>query len=220
MPYRFVPPTTGQYYHVFNRGVARLPIFDDDHDYAAARLGMRYYRHTSQPMRLSYFKRQPIEGQQQLLKHLAEEPELVRLVAFTLMPNHFHLLLQQLVDGGIQTFIARWLGSYSRYFNERHERVGALFQAGFKAVPIYSTELLVHISRYLHLNLIVSGILTFEELMSSSRSSFPEYIGKPELVDPTIVLSQFSSPIAYRSFVEDHADYGRSLEQIKHLVVE
>ena len=77
---------------------------------------------------------------------------LVTFVSYVLMPNHFHLLVQQLTDDGISRLMKLLSDSYTRYFNTKNERVGPLLQGQFKAVRVESDEQLLHLSPYIHLN--------------------------------------------------------------------
>lgn len=68
------------------------------------------------------------------------------------MPNHFHLLIKQTEQNGISEFVGKFSNSYTKYYNTKHNRVGALLQGQLKAVLIESGEQLIHVSRYIHLN--------------------------------------------------------------------
>ncbi len=220
MPIRELPLVTGSYYHVLNRGVAKLPTFLDDHDYRHALTALEYYTTIEPPMRLSELSRLHQSSWRRIRDELRSEPKLVEIVAFSLMPNHFHLLLKQLVDDGITTLLRRWLNSYSRYFNTRHDRVGSLFQGVFKAVLIHSTEQLVHVSRYIHINAPVAGIIPADQVAAYPWSSMREYLGAPGFCKPDIILEQFQDARAYEAFVLDQIDYARQLDAIKHLTLE
>lgn len=221
MPVRLVPLVTGEYYHVLNRGITDQPIFLDKRDYRRMLLALSYYRYITPPVRLSLFKALNIEQQTYLWKDLdSKDQKLVELVAFSLMPNHFHLLLKQVVDGGVSTFIRRLTNSYTRAFNTRAERRGPIFQGAFKAVHISTDEQLLHVSRYIHLNPVVSYVIPEERLMTYPWTSLPEYIGVQSLVDASPVLAHFKTKANYKNFVLDQVDYGKKLEAIKHLSLE
>ena len=137
------------------------------------------------------------------------------------MPNHFHLLLQQLTDGGISKFIKHIGDSYTRYFNTKKERVGPLFQGAFKAVHVETNDQLIHLSRYIHLNPLVSFIVKEENFLSYPWSSLQIYLKKRHnFVNPKPVLEQFKTNDEYLQFVLDQIDYGKELEKIKHLILE
>ena len=136
------------------------------------------------------------------------------------MPNHFHLLLKQLNDGGVQEFIRKVSNSYSKYFNTKNKRVGPLFQGEFKAVTIESDEQLLHVSRYIHLNPYVSGLV--KDLKDFRYSSYLDFIGlrNDTLCNKKVILSFFKSSKEYKDFVSDQKSYGIELERIKHLLID
>ena len=99
----------------------------------------------------------------------------VKLLAYCLMPNHFHLLLQQSSIDGITKFMRRITNAYVSYFNTRNERTGALFQGKFKASLIEQDSYLLHLSRYIHSNPLEVRPLT--RLEDYPYSSYREYLG-------------------------------------------
>ncbi len=140
------------------------------------------------------------------------------MITFCLIPNHFHLLVQQKSDNGISKFLRQVIDSYTRYFNTKYQRVGPLFQGTFKAVRIETNEQLVHVSRYIHLNPLTSYIVGEENIIKYSWSSMKDFIsGNAKLVNSEIVLSNFKSANDYLKFVLDQAGYAKELAKIKHL---
>lgn len=136
------------------------------------------------------------------------------------MPNHFHLLLKQVQEGGISEFMRRFIHSYTKYLNTKNHTEGPLFQGMFKAVLVESDEQLIHLSRYIHLNPLVSQVT--ENLNTYQDSSYPAYIGldnKPKISKEDI-LNFFKSPKDYEKFVSDQADLGRTLELLKHQTID
>jgi len=145
------------------------------------------------------------------------------VVAWCLMPNHFHLLLKQTKNAGIENFLQRVAGSCSHYFNTKYKRKGPLFEGRFQAIRIESDEQLLHLSRYIHLNPYSGYVVkTLRQLEDYPYSSFPEYIEKKEVevCNKDIILEEFDTPKSYKKFVFDQADYQRSLERIKHQTLE
>lgn len=185
-------------------------------------LTLSYYRFTKPPMKLSRFKELSKEEQESYLIELEDKNEkLVTLVAFALIPNHFHLLLRQEKDNRISIFVSKATNSYTKYFNTKKERVGALFQGVFKAIHVETDEQLLHLSRYIHLNPLVSFVVREKDFLSYSWSSLSGYLkGELTLVDSKPVIAHFSSPLKYQEFVLDQADYAKHLEEIKHLTLE
>lgn len=222
MPIRFTPLVNDQYYHLYNRGVAYQPTFSSNRDYERFILCLSYYRFNNLPFRLSKLLQISKEERQRILANLEATHDLVvDLIAFCLMPNHIHLLVKQVADGGISKFMRQVADSFTRYFNTKYQRVGPLFQGAFKAVRIETDEQLLHVSRYIHLNPLTSYLVREEHFIDYPWSSLKDYLGKDsKLVNPKIVLSNFKVSNDYLKFVMDQADYGKELEKIKHLALE
>lgn len=221
MATRNIPLVSGEYYHVFNRGITQQPTYLGKRDYSQMLLDLSYYRFTTPPLKLSLFKTLNLEQRSYLWKELQyKDDKLTEAISFAFMPNHFHLLLRQTADNGISTFMRRLSNSYTRFFNSKYERKGSLFQGAFKAVHISSSEQLVHVSRYLHINPVVSCVIKQQEMFDYPWTSLPEFLEEPNIVNPEPVLSFFSSKDDYRNFVLDQVDYGKRLEEIKRLILE
>lgn len=197
-------------------------MFLNKRDYEQALLSLFYYRVLKPPIKFSRFKDGPWEWRRQVYAQMsADRNGHAEVVSFVFMPNHFHLLLKQTAGRGIGTFMSKFANSYTKYFNTKHKRPGPVFQGVFKAVHVESEEQLVHLSRYIHLNPLVSGVVAESDFFNYSWSSFREYVsGQSErlLMDP--VLDLFPSPEDYKKFVLDRANYGKQLEEIKHLTFE
>lgn len=99
-----------------------------------------------------YFNNRDIRYHDMRHTERRERKLLVDIHAFCLMPNHYHLLLSQRVQGGISLFMRKLNGGYSRYFNKRHERTGTLFERRYKSVSIGSQAHFIHLPYYIHLN--------------------------------------------------------------------
>lgn len=222
MPARMVPFGTDEYYHVFNRGVAYQPVYTSVKDYERFLLCLSYYRFTQPPFKLSRLLQLESGKREDVLENLERERDtLVDVIAFCLMPNHFHLLLQQKKDGGISRYIKHVTDSYTRYFNTKRKRVGPLFQGAFKAVHVETNEQLLHVSRYIHLNPLVSYVVKEADFLSYAWSSLSEYREASQgMITTAPVLQQFRSREAYIQFVLDQAGYGKELEKIKHLRID
>jgi len=218
---RRTPLVNEDFYHVFNRGIARAPTFMSIANYKQAMLALSYYRFLNPPMSLSRFKKLAVEERRKLLDDLQETKKFIEIVSFVLMPNHFHFLIKQIRDNGISKFISQFTNSYTRYFNTVFDRVGPLFQGVFKSVHIETNEQLLHVSRYIHLNPVASNVIRVKDLFFYPWSSFPDYLdSKSSLVWMEPVLGQFKTHQAYKKFVLDQVDYAKELEKIKHLIIE
>lgn len=224
MPGRKTPLVTGEIYHVINRGVWSLPVFNTRRDYFRILNATLYYQNVGALLSYSKFLSLPLNERLLRLKFLEKSRKfLVEIIAYCFMPNHIHFLLQQMEEDGISKFIGKLTNSYTRYFNTKNERTGPLFQGRFKAVRVETDEQLVHVSRYIHLNPYSSHIVnSLEDLVNYFYSSFPEYLGKVKTsyCFRQIVLGNFKNEEEYKKFVFDQANYQRTLEQIKHLALE
>ncbi|MCL4386966.1 transposase [Patescibacteria group bacterium] len=212
MPSRITPFVNEHYYHIYNRGVEKRNIFESGWDKSRFIKTMRYYQLEGPKPRLSNFFKY------QIFKPNFDK-KIVNIICYCLMPNHFHFLLKQVKDNGITEFVSKLSNSYTKYFNTKNKRVGPLFQGEFKSVLIESDEQLIHVSRYIHLNPLVSYLV--KDLNLYKWSSYREYInGTKGICDKKDILAFFNSPKQYKQFVLDQADYALNLELIKHQILE
>jgi len=218
------------YYHLYNRGVDKRIIFADQQDYAVF---------------LSYLKTYLLPKDEKELREKLDDPsidyktrdnvlkilrlnnfnETLDLMAYCLMPNHFHFLVHQTLAETIDKFMNSLCTRYSMYFNRRNKRVGPLFQGVYKAVVVETEEQLLHLSRYIHAQALdLQGLA----LQMKQPSSYPNYLGQisQEWVKADQILSFFKTAqrrgyrdfSSYQSFVEEHK--GEELEIIHKLTLE
>lgn len=142
-----VPIELETFHHVYNRGTEKRDIFMSDDDY---QLFLKY---------LYLLNDRDIESPAKLIRSQGEDAEkeidhkpLVAIVSYCLMPNHFHLLLHELFEGGISKFMQRLGTAYTMYFNDKYKHSGGLFQGTFKSKLITDEEYLLKIIDYIHLN--------------------------------------------------------------------
>lgn len=145
----------------------------------------------------------------------------MRIICYCLNPNHYHLILKQLSEGGISAFLQRLSGGYTQYFNIKHNRNGVLFQGKFKSVPIHSNEHLLHTSAYVNLNNRIHGVRK-----GAAISSWDEYLGniKGGLCSRGIILKQFKNLSEYKNFAEsllhDIIERKERLKELQELLLE
>lgn len=212
MPGRITPLVNGEFYHIYNRGSEKRSIYQQSRDYKRFQQTFYYYQFPGPKPRFSNFTKTD-------LFKTSFNSGIVEIICYCLMPNHFHFLIKQLKDGGISIFMSQLSNSYTKYFNTKYRRVGPLLQGAFKAVIIESTEQLIHVSRYIHLNPVVSDLTKKPE--DYPWSSYLEYTQTNSLFcNPTEILNLFPSREKYKEFVEDQIDYGTTLEFIKHHLVD
>jgi len=193
------------YYHLYNRGVEKRIIFQDKQDYNVFVSYLKTYLLPKDEMML---KNQlsdsalPWVDKDKALKLLrmnnfADE---INLIAYCLMPNHFHFLLKQNSSNAIDRLMNSLGTRYTMYFNKKYKRVGSLYQSVYKAVQVESNEQLLYLSSYIHRNPLP------EKQLFSQPSSLPEYLknNKSEWIHPEIILSNFSKTnpkLSYKSFI-------------------
>lgn len=213
MPYRKIPLVNDEVYHIFNRGVAKLPIFEGRRDYNRFLNTFYYYQFQEPRPRFSQIKRFKVQN-------FENNQRIIEVLCYCLMPNHFHFMIKQLKKNGISQFMSKLSNSYTKYFNTIHGRVGPLLQGQFKAVRVESDEQLIHLSRYIHLNPTTSFLV--KDLKDHNWSSYLNYINSldDKLCSKTLLLSMFKSPQTYEQFVLDQQDYAQSLKIIKHKILD
>lgn len=137
---RKVPVVTGHIYHIFNRGVNKGEIFFAEEDYQRFLLTATHY--LIKTTKFSYEKAFILNDPGSL-----EEKPKVEILAYCLMPNHFHFLIKQLVDNGLSSYLQHVTNSYVHYVNIKYKRIGPLFQSRYKNILIETDEQLVHVLR-------------------------------------------------------------------------
>jgi putative transposase len=132
-----------------------------------------------------------------------EKNRYVELVNISLMPNHFHLLVKEIEEGGISRYMQRVLNSYTKYFNTKYGKSGHLFQGPYKIVHIETNEQLLYLSAYIHRN--PRSLEKWKNKESKYPwSSFQDCLGENRwgnLLKHDIVTGQFSIPSDYREYV-------------------
>ena len=221
-------PIENGIYHIYNRGVNKQEIFTSLQDYSVF---LNYLKEALSPIPklpdLPKFEVK-INGftfvkPRRLAKNFVGE---IELIAYALMPNHFHLLIKQNKKESMEAFMRSVATRYSMYFNKSNDRVGPLFQSVYKAVLVENENYLLHLSRYIHLN----PSENFENL-ASAYSSYADYIGvkKTPWLNPLPVLDYFNQPVSlefkkfnnYQNFVEKYEDSDRSQESfLEDLILE
>ena len=212
MPYREQQFANGEIYHIVTRGIDDNLLFKDINDYYRGIFSI-YEFDNSNPViirerrrsraglktKLKKSYRTPSSGDLQTsglckltdaLKTDARE-RLVDIFCFSFMPNHLHLLVKQIKEGGITKFMQKLGGGYGRYFNEKYERKGYVFQNRFAPIHVRTDEQLKTAFVYIHANAISlnepkwkeTGIKDPDKVIKFLEnefrwSSYFDYIGK------------------------------------------
>lgn len=206
------------FYHVYNRGVEKRDIFLDELDF---KIFLSYLKTYLLPKDIEALGKILSSNESSFAEKIKAEKEVplknfsseMDLIAYCLLPNHFHLLIRQKNSDGINRFMQAFTTRYAIHFNKKYHRAGSLFQGVYKAVLIRTEEQLLHVSRYIHLNPFSKTglkVQNFQQILWPF--SLPEYLGfrKTEWLKQEIVLSYFNRSNkgvnTYTKFMEEYAD--------------
>lgn len=204
----------GEYYHIFNRGTDKREIFSDKYDVFRFLQSIEEFNRveTGNDIFLSNrLKKNKKSGRREPTNN-----KLVNIICYCLNSNHFHLILEEITDGGISEFMKR-LGGYVLYYNEKYKRNGALFRGRFKSVHIGTNEQLLYCGVYVNLNNKVhkkfDGTKKHFLDLIPNRSSWNEYIGKSKtnFCNKDIILGESKNINSYKKDAEE------ILKEIKEL---
>ncbi len=190
MPYRGDELVQGHYYHVYNLGAGGGLLFFNPGNYEyCLRLVKRHFQKYGAPV-----------------------------IAYCMMPNHYHFLLRQETDVPLSKFINVLFSAYVQAVNRQQGRRGTLFAGRFRHVCVDREEYLVHLCRYVHLNPVKAKLVSHPD--DWPYSNYLEWIGQRAgtLKDETFIRERFPNPEAYRQFVADYQDEVRVREHIKKYI--
>ncbi len=219
---RKTPFAKGECYHIFNRGVDKRRVFENRRDFSRFFLSLDLLNDEEDGLMQLFrdFKKSNPKAQFSNFPKLSfgKRRPLIKLIAYCLNPNHYHLLVQQVADNGIERFMHKLGTSHTKYFNQKNERSGALFQGRFKSVHIESNEQLLYVSAYVNCNSEVHKIAKADNY---EWCSFPEYIGRRKggLCHKKIVLGQFRNLREYQKFAKINAKEMKSKKEAEKLML-
>jgi putative transposase len=146
----------GEYYHIFNRGAHKTNLFKDEKDWLRF---LFLILHSQSPISVVNISRfvipSALVGGFKVPDHYVAdivEKRFVEIVSFCLMPNHFHLILKESIEGGISEYMQRIAVGYTMYFNTKYKATGHVFQGRYKSVHIKDNNQLTYLSAYIHRN--------------------------------------------------------------------
>lgn len=227
----------GGYYHIYNRGVNKRTIFMDEQDYAVFLSYLKLYLLPKDEKALkkiiadsnaTYKEKEKAEAK----LHLNNFNSRIELIAYCLMPNHFHFLLKQVGEKDMEIFMRSVGTKYTMYFNRKYKRVGPLFQDTYKAVLMKTDAQILYLTRYIHRNPIKKinkKRLTkpsFKRILLSWPMSYQNYLGliRQDWVKPEFILQNFSESgfNSYEEFVEsdDSDDEVKSAYLLKDVTLD
>jgi putative transposase len=231
-----ISEATEEIFHVLNRGVDNRKIFLDEKDYFRFIHNLFEFNDPNPILNLGYrFNRgQSIDLRNQYNLNRKPRKLIVEILAFCLMPNHFHLLLRQKEKGGITKFMRKLGAGYANYFNQKYQRLGTLFQGRYKLILIKNEPHFIHLPYYIHFNpldLIMpewreKRIKNYQKaikfLASYRWSSHLDYIGKknfPSVTQREFLLKIFNGSENYRKMIKNWLKE-MDLTKIKNLILE
>jgi putative transposase len=211
----------GEYYHIYNRGTDKRKVFMTQQDYKRF-LALLYVCNGTNPVSINF------RGSTSEIFGWDRGKSLVKMCAYCLMPNHFHILVQETENGGISKFMQKLITGYTMYFNKIRERSGSLFQGRFRASHIDNDKYFSYIVSYIHLNPIKiiepewkeSGIKNKKKsevfLDKYTYSSFLDYCGIKRLENAIISQDSLpnysSSPNYFKTAVREWLNFTEATE--------
>lgn len=227
----------GQIYHIYNRGVEKRKIFLDDSDYFRFIHNLFEFNDTEPALNL-YYKLPHYQSYEVSLRKIKAERKprelLVEILIFSLMPNHFHLLVKQKLKNGITNFMRKLGTGYTNYFNKKYNRVGVLFQSAFKAVLINQDSHFIHLPFYIHSNALdliapewrekeIKNVKKAISFLENYRwSSYLDYAGKanfPSVTQREMFLKYYNGPENYKKSMQQWLKE-ISFKEIEDLILE
>ena len=207
-----------EFYHIYNRGVDKREVFLDSFDYLRFLKSLQEFNSVN-PIGSLYEKYLRSRNGSSTSTMEVELPtkKLVEIVCYCLNPNHYHLILKQVAEKGIERFMQRLGTGYTKYFNQKNKRTGTLFQGRFKSVHIDSNEYLLYLSAYVNKNKFIHGYDN-----EFNFSSLEEYIGKTDykLCDKDIILKQFRNKKEYAQYLEVNAKHLKEKKELARYLIE
>ncbi len=197
--------------HAQNTGVERRIIFEDEKDCKRFLETLKHYQASTPSSRFAFRKR--ARGERE-----TDDSPLVEIIAYCLMPNHFHLLLKETKPEGVSKFLSKVSNSYTKYFNARHKRSGALFKGRFKSAKI-EDEKVPDITRFIHLDPLAKKIV--RDINKFPFSSYYEFAAEEKgICEKASLLSYFQGVQNFISFTNNLTAYEQSLPEIKKLTLD
>lgn len=238
MPYRKQQFVNGEIYHIVVRRIEDNLLFEDiDDDYRGIFSIYEFNDNKSVTIRERRAARARIKVSRDPTPVPDTRNKFVEIFTFSLMPNHIHLLLRQLQDGGISKFMQKLGAGYSAYFKNKYKlkRKGHFFQGRFVAVHIKTDEQLRTVFVYIHTNSIALiepkwkeiGIKNPEKAIEFVEnykwSSYPDYIGKknfPSVTEREFILKIMGGEQGCKEFVESWIKHKGEIREFAELALE
>lgn len=236
MPSKRPPLANGEIYHVVIRAIENLKLFRDEKDYFRMIHDLFEFNDTrpsSSNFRMMHRFR--LTGSDPVNLVNKKREKLVEVLAFCLMPNHVHLLIRQLRDGGISKFMKKIGCGYGAYYNQRYKRIGHVFQGRHKRVHMKDDRQLQTVFIYIHTNPVAiifpkwkeRGILDLKRavrfLENYRWSSYLDYLGGtnfPSLTNREFLIEVMGGVDACKEFVNEWLQFKKELADLDKVAIE
>jgi putative transposase len=225
---RKTPFANEEHYHIYNRGASKQKIFLDMRDFERFLLYFKLMNDEQDGLVIrwrEFHKNNPkISVDDFLRSHLRKRKPLVKIIAYCINPNHYHLILGQEKENGITDFMRKLGTGYTMYFNKKYKHSGVIFQGRFKSVYIDDNDYLLYLSAYVNKNYFIHNSGKGNNIRSWRYCSLDEYSHsekkKGELCEKEIVLGQFSNAGEYLIFAKNNALYMKEKKELEKYIIE
>jgi putative transposase len=231
----------GNLYHIYNRGVDKRDIFMNDNDRWRFLQGLFLFNdaETSQSLLWQLEREKGLINFKVIKDYFAQnkliQHPIVKIMADCLMPNHFHLLVEEVSPGGISKFMHKLGTGYTNYFNKKYSRSGSLFQGTFKAAHIDNENYLQYLVAYINVinpgqlldpNLKKEGVKNAQTIIDFAESYFwstnKEYLQIRDsiIIDKGVLGNIFPSGQKYRDFVTNIIPQKNKFADVEEFLLE
>jgi len=229
---KFVP---GEYYHIYSRTVLNMPEFKNIGNANKLTQTFLLGNSTNSAQAFEYLRNNKDNPDvlEKIIEIAKEGEQLVDILCYVVMYDHYHLLLKELRNNGITDFIRRCNTSIAKYINIKNNRIGPLFESNFKSKHVNSNEYLLHLSTYIHLNpldFLIGKEWRYHEIKdwqisknrllnypwSSLKFFLNENFENRILSGTEIILDQFNNRKEYEGFLQEWSE----IEKIKDIIID
>ena len=216
---------TGEHYHIYSRTILNVPEFKNNSNAKKLHQAFLLGNSTNSGQAFGYLRdnKDNPKALEKAIEISQKGKKLVDILCYSIMPDHYHLLLKELKNNGVTDFVRRCNTSIAKYINVKNNRLGSLFESNFKAKHIDTNEYLLHLSVYINLNPLdfISGkewrfnklkkwALIKQKLINYPWSSAKFFLNEHQhdliLSGTEIILSQFKNTNDYERFVREWSE--------------
>lgn len=227
---KFIP---GEYYHIYSKTILNIPEFKDKKSANKLLQSFLLSNSTESSKAFDYLRNTENPNFEKAIEIINRGKKLVDVLCYSIMPDHYHLLLHERAKNGISEFIRKCNISISKYINIKKERKGPLFESRFNSKHVKDNRYLLHLSVYIHLNAldVLSGrewrehrlnswLIKKQKLLNypwSSLKSFLDENYRDLIISGTeILLDQFNDRKEYELFLREWSE--DELERMNEII--